>query len=245
MGENIFNEEEHRKEIDLSKVPDTELPPIKEDFRETFQWRIFRIMAEFVEGFQFITDFDKAVTVFGSTSFDEDNPNYKKAQQFGKLLTSEGFAVITGGGPGIMEAANRGAYEEGGNSIGMTIQLVEGERANKYLRKSIGFHYFFTRKVMLSFASSGYVFFPGGFGTLDEFFEIITLIQTKKIVVRGPVIAIGKEFWEPLFKWLREELCYKYQTIKGENLDIFTLVDTPEEAMEIIRTNFQEKNNLQ
>ncbi len=230
------------KNIDLSKIPDTELPPIKEDFRETFQWRIFRIMAEFVDGFQFITDFKKSVTIFGSSSFDENNFHYKEAQSFGKLLTSDGYAVITGGGPGIMEAANRGAYENGGNSIGINIQLEEGERANKYLRNSIGFHYFFTRKVMLSFASSGYVFFPGGFGTLDEFFEIVTLIQTKKIPMRGPVIAVGKEFWGPLFDWMRESLCYKYETIKGENLDIFTLVDTPQEAFEIIK-NFTEENN--
>ncbi len=236
------NKEEKRENLDLSQIPDTDLPPAKEDFRETFQWRIFRIMAEFVEGFQFITDFDKSVTIFGGSSFSQDNPNYKKAQLFGKLLTREGFSVITGGGPGIMEASNKGSYEEGGDSIGINIQLTEGERANKYLRKSIGFHYFFTRKVMLSYASSGYVFFPGGFGTLDEFFEVITLIQTKKIEVKGPIIAVGKDFWEPLFKWLREELCHKYQTIKGENLDIFTLVDTPEEALEIIKEKFEEKN---
>ncbi len=229
--------------IDLSKIPDTELPPTGRDFRETFQWRIFRIMAEFVEGFQFVADFKDAVTVFGSSSFSEDNPDYKKAQRFGELLARNNFAVITGGGPGIMEAANRGAYEAEGNSIGINIYLEEGERANKYLRESIGFYYFFTRKVMLSFASSGYVFFPGGFGTLDEFFEVVTLIQTKKIAVRGPVIAVGKEFWEPLFNWMRNELCYKYQTIKEENLEIFTLVDTPEEAFEIIKREKEKKSN--
>ncbi len=231
-----------KKKIDLSKIPDADLPPMKEDFRETFQWRIFRIMAEFVEGFQFVADFEKSVTIFGASSFDENNENYKKAHRFGKLLAREGFSVVTGGGPGIMEAANRGAYEDGGNSIGINIQLKEGERANKYLRKSIGFHYFFTRKVMLSLSSSGYVFFPGGFGTLDEFFEVITLVQTKKIPIKGPIIAVGKEFWNPLFSWMRDELCYKHQTIKGENLDIFILVDTPEEAFEIIKNNFRDKN---
>ncbi len=228
--------------IDLSKIPDTELPPMREDFRETFQWRIFRIMAEFVEGFQFVADFKDAVTVFGSSSLDENDPHYKKAQRFGELLARNNFSVITGGGPGIMEAANRGAYEAEGNSIGINIQLQEGERANKYLRESIGFYYFFTRKVMLSFAHSGYVFFPGGFGTLDEFFEVVTLIQTKKIEIRGPVIAVGVDFWTPLFRWLKDDLCNKYQTIKGENLDIFTLVDTPEEAFEIIR-EYKEKNS--
>ncbi len=229
--------------IDLSKIPDTQLPPLKEDFRTTFQWRIFRIMAEFVEGFQFVADFKDSVTVFGSSSFDENNPNYKKAQRFGELLARENFSVITGGGPGIMEAANRGAYEADGSSIGINIQLEEGERANKYLRESISFYYFFTRKVMLSFASSGYVFFPGGYGTLDEFFEVVTLIQTRKIPVRGPVIAIGKEFWEPLFRWMREDLYQKHGTITANCLDIFVLVDTPEEAVEIIKKDREEKRN--
>ncbi len=232
-----------KSDIDLSKIPDTELPPIEEDFRETFQWRIFRIMAEFVEGFQFVADFKDAVTVFGSSCFDENNPNYKKAQKFGEILAINNFSVVTGGGPGIMEAANRGAYEAEGSSIGINIYLEEGERANKYLRESIGFYYFFTRKVMLSFGSAGYVFFPGGFGTLDEFFEVVTLIQTKKIPLRGPVIAVGKDFWEPLFRWLREDLCHKYQTIKGENMDIFTLVDTPEEAFEIIKKHKEENKS--
>ncbi len=231
---------DEEKKLDLSKITDADLPPTKEDFRETSQWRIFRIMAEFVEGFQFVADTKKSVTVLGGSAISEDNINYQNALNLGKMLSREGFAVVTGGGPGIMEAANRGAYEEGGESIGINIHLKEGERANRYMKRSIGFHYFFTRKVMLSYASSGYVFFPGGFGTLDEFFEIITLIQTKKIPLNGPVIAIGREYWDPLFKWMRNELCYNYKTIKGENLDIFRLVDTPEEAMEIIKKENKE-----
>ncbi len=231
-----------KKDIDLSQIPDTELPPAKEDFRETFQWRIFRIMAEFVEGFQFISGLKKSVTILGASSFDENNEHYQKARTLGKLLTKEGFSVVTGGGPGIMEASNRGAFEEGGESVGINIHLEEGERANKFLKKSIGFHYFFTRKVMLSFSSSGYVFFPGGFGTMDEFFEIVTLIQTKKLPVKGPVVAVGKDYWEPLFRWMRDDLCYKYKTIKEENLDIFRLVDTPEEALEIIKENIKKNN---
>ena len=229
---------------DKENFEDQYFPFPEKDFRETFQWRIFRIMAEFVEGFQFVADFNRSVSFFGSSRFNEDNPHYEKARDLAKLLVQNDYAVVTGGGPGIMEAANRGAYENDGESIGINIQLMdEGEKANDYLGKSVGFHYFFTRKVMLSFASSGYVFFPGGFGTLDEFFEVVTLIQTKKIPVRGPVIAIGKDFWEPLFNWMREDLCNKYQTIKGENLDIFTLVDTPEEALEIIKKHRDEKNN--
>jgi uncharacterized protein (TIGR00730 family) len=230
-----MNEEKEKK--DLSQIPDTELPPMKEDFRETFQWRIFRIMAEFVEGFQFVADTKKSVTILGGSALSRDNEHYHAARKMGEILAENGFSVVTGGGPGIMEAANRGCYEKGGDSIGINIQLEEGERANKYLKRSIGFHYFFTRKVMLYYASSEYVFFPGGLGTLDEFFEIITLIQTKKIPAGGPVVAVGKSYWEPLFKWMREELCYNYKTIKGENLDIFTLVDTPEEALEIIKNH--------
>ncbi len=234
------------KKDNLAQVPDYDLPPIKEDFRHTFQWRIFRIMAEFVEGFQFVADFEKSVAIFGSSSLKEDDPDYQKAKDFGKMLAQNGFTAVTGGGPGIMEAANRGAYEEEkGKSIGINIQLEEGERANNYLEKSIGFYYFFTRKVMLSFASSGYVFFPGGFGTLDEFFEIVTLIQTKKMSKDVVVVAVGKEFWGPLFSWIKNELCYKYKTIKEENLDIFKLVDSPDEAFEIIKNDFDYKHKNQ
>ncbi len=222
---------------DLSQVPDHELPPVEEDFRKTFQWRIFRIMAEFVDGFQFVSDFDKSVTIFGSSSFDENNPDYQKARKMGELLSKEGYWVVTGGGPGIMEGANRGAYESEGKSAGINIQIETQERANAYLTKSVSFYYFFARKVMLSFASSGYLFFPGGFGTLDEFFEIVTLIQTKKIDQNIVVVAVGREFWQPLFDWIESELCHKYKTIKEENLKIFQLVDTPEEALEIIKNN--------
>ncbi len=230
----------------LSQIPDYDLPPIKEDFRHTFQWRIFRIMAEFVEGFQFVADFEKSVAIFGSSSLKKESPDYQKAKDFGKLLAQNGFTAVTGGGPGIMEAANKGAYEEEkGKSIGINIQLEEGERANKYLEKSIGFYYFFTRKVMLSFASSGYVFFPGGFGTLDEFFEIVTLIQTRKMPKDVVVVAVGKDFWEPLFSWMKNDLCHKYKTIKEDNLNIFKLVDSPDEAFEIIKRDFEYKHKNQ
>ncbi len=200
-------------------------------------------MAEFVEGFQFVTDFKKSVTIFGSSSFSENNENYEKARLLGQMLARNDFAVITGGGPGIMEAANRGAHEKDGDSVGINIQIETGERANKYLKHSIGFYYFFTRKVMLSFSFSGYIFFPGGFGTLDEFFEIITLVQTKKIPKKVAVVAVGRDYWEPLFEWIRNDLCYKYKTIKEENLEIFHLVDTPEEALEIVKRTIEENNN--
>lgn len=224
----------------ISKLSDAELPAEKEDFRKTFQWRIFRIMAEFVEGFNFVADFKKSVTVFGSTSLEEDNDHYKAARKFGKLMAKEGYMVVTGGGPGIMEAANRGAYEAGGESVGINIRLVGGERANPYLKKSIGFYYFFVRKVMLSFSASGYVFFPGGFGTLDEFFEIVTLIQTKRLPKDVIVVAVGKDYWESLFDWIKSNLAEKHKTISKQALNILKLVDTPEEAVELIK---QAKHN--
>jgi len=230
------------KNKDISQLSDAELPPEKEDFRESFQWRIFRIMAEFIEGFQFVADFkEKSVAVFGSSRFKEGNPNYEKARRFGNLLAENGFSVVTGGGPGIMEGANRGVYEKEGESIGINIQLTEGERANSYMNRSIGFYYFFTRKVMLSFASSGYVFFPGGFGTMDELFEVVTLLQTKKIPWPVCVVVVGRDFWEPVLSWFKEKLLEEYETISQEDLDIIQIVDTPEEAIKIIKDNFEDQ----
>ncbi len=213
---------------------DPNLPATKEDFRETFQWRIFRIMAEFIEGYHFIADLKKTITIFGSTSFSSDNSYYKEAVKLSGLLAKKGYTIITGGGPGIMEAANRGAFEEKGESVGMNIELLEGQRMNDYVTKPIGFHYFFTRKVMLSFSSKAYVFFPGGFGTLDEFFEMVTLIQTKKLARPVPIILIGKEYWQPLIKWLESDVYLKHKAIKKEDLNIFYLVDSVEEAIKKI-----------
>ncbi len=221
---------------DKENFEDQYFPFPEKDFRETFQWRIFRIMAEFVEGFQFVADFGKAVSFFGSSRFDDDNPHYEEAKELAELLVQEDFSVVTGGGPGIMEAANRGAFENGGESIGINIQLRnEGEKANDYLKKSIGFHYFFTRKVMLSFSSYGYVFFPGGFGTLDEFFEMLTLIQTKKLPQPVTVVAIGKDYWIPLINWFEEKLLTEYKTISQEDLNLIKVVETPKEALEVIK----------
>ena len=220
---------------DKENFEDQYFPFPEKDFRETFQWRIFRIMAEFVEGFQFVADFDRSVSFFGSSRFDEDNPHYEKARELAKLLVAKDYAVVTGGGPGIMEAANRGAYENDGRSIGINIQLQdEGEKANDYLGESVGFHYFFTRKVMLSYASYGYVFFPGGFGTLDELFEMLTMMQTKKLPQPVTVVAVGKDYWNPLIDWVRETLLEEYETISQKDLDLIQVVDSPEEALKVI-----------
>lgn len=217
----------------VARVPQ---PTIGFDFKEDPTWRIFRIMSEFVDGFQFLSEFKREVTFFGSARFDSKSDYYKIAEQLAKRLSERGFTIITGGGSGVMEAGNKGAVEgKNGESVGLNIQLPYEQRVNKYVRKGIGFHYFFTRKVMLSASAQAYIFFPGGFGTLDEFFEIVTLLQTKKITEHIPVILMGKEFWQPLLTWLEEVVFEKHKAIdKGDLSSLYTLVDSVEEAYKII-----------
>lgn len=203
------------------------------DFKENANWRIFRIMAEFVEGFQFLSEIKKGVSFFGSSRFKSNDHHYKEAYELGYRLAKAGFTIVTGGGPGVMEAGNRGAFDAKAESVGLNIQLPLEQRINKYVKKALGFHYFFTRKVMLSAAAQAYVFFPGGYGTLDEFFEIITLIQTKKME-RIPVILIGKQYWPPLIAWLEEQVYKKHGAISKKDLKIFKLANNIDEAYKII-----------
>ncbi len=225
--------EEQRKKLNVpaSKLPTFEGPT---DFRASLHWKVFRVMAEMVDGWQFLADFKKTVSFFGSARFSEDNKWYKAAQELGKLCAEHGYGVVTGGGPGIMEGGNRGAYEAEGISIGLNIKLPFEQRINPYVNRDISFHYFFTRKTMLSFAAQAYVYFPGGFGTLDELFELITLIQTKKIEAHVPVIMLGKEFWSPLNDFIKTQLLEKFESIDEEDMKIYQIVDTPQEALEII-----------
>lgn len=220
-------------------LPEDKLPPppkyAEGDFRASLHWEVLRIMSEFVNGWQFLADFKKSVTFFGSARFTEDSPWYKEAYKLGKLLAETGFFVTTGGGPGIMEAGNRGAMEHNGGSVGLLIKLPEGVRANPYIKQNAAFHYFFIRKVMLAYAAQAYVYFPGGFGTLDEFFEIVVLIQTKKISSTIPVICVGKEFWNPLISWIDTMLYEKLGALDSEDRDIYSVVDSAEEAFEIIK----------
>ena len=225
-------QQKNTKHVPNSK---TGAPKDVADFRGSFPWRIFRIMSEFVDGWQFLADFDKTVTVFGSARTGEDDRWYKEAQKLGKILAKDGYSIVTGGGPGIMEAANRGSFENGGGSIGLDIKLPFEQKENPYVRKGVGFYYFFVRKVMLAYSARAYIYFPGGFGTLDELFEIVTLIQTKKVTQTIPVVLVGKDFWEPMLKWIDETIIDKYQTASAEDKSIYRVVDTAEEAYEIIR----------
>ena len=197
-------------------------------------WRIFRIMAEFVEGFQFLSQLEKEVTIFGSARTSSDDRWYREAQKLGKLLAENGFTTVTGGGPGIMEATNRGAYEAKGQSVGINIQLPMEQRINPYVTKSRGFYYFFTRKVILAASAQAYVYFPGGFGTMDELFEILTLIQTKKSE-HIPVVLVGREYWEGLKEWIVKAMLHTHATIHAEDVELFQIVDSASEAFELIK----------
>lgn len=196
-------------------------------------WRLFRIMAEFVSGFELLERYDLAATFFGTARCGMGDKVYTSSRDLAARLSDAGFAIITGGGGGVMNAANRGAKEAGGQSIGLNIRLPKEQTLNENTTDSEGFHYFFTRKVMLSFASEVYVFMPGGFGTLDELFELATLIQTHKIP-RLPLVLVGRDYWEPLLSWIEKELYVHSHAIDREDLEICTLVDSTEEAFDYI-----------
>jgi len=194
--------------------------------------RVVRIAWEFRRGFKALHGTGTTVTVFGSARLGEGHPAYEEARKFGALMAKEGFSVMTGGGPGIMEAANRGAFEAGGESIGCNIYLPHEQKANPYLTKAITFYYFFVRKVMLVKYSSAYVIFPGGYGTLDELSEAVTLMQTGKHPP-FPLILVGKAFWSGFLQWAKDVLVTQ-NTLHLEELGVLVLVDTAEEARDVL-----------
>ncbi|MFG0250667.1 MAG: TIGR00730 family Rossman fold protein [Phycisphaeraceae bacterium JB051] len=196
-------------------------------------WRMFRILSEFVEGFETLNDIGPAVTVFGSARTKIDDPYYLKAVECGRKLVTQKLAVITGGGPGIMEAANKGAFEAGGTSVGLNISLPMEQHPNPYQTHEINFRYFFARKVMFVKYAIGFICFPGGFGTMDEFFESMTLIQTHK-TAPFPVVLIGKDFWSGLVDWIKQTMLEKHACISPEDLDLFRITDSVDEAVKII-----------
>jgi len=196
-------------------------------------WRMFHIMAEFVEGFEALGKYHPSVSIFGSTRVKPEDEVYQKAEQIGRLLAENGFGVITGGGPGVMEAANKGAFSVGGNSIGLNIELPLEQKPNPYANITLHFRYFFVRKVMFVKYAVAYIILPGGFGTMDELFESVTLIQTHKIKP-FPVILVGSEYWKGLLDWIKEVLL-KEGKISPPDLEILQLIDDPMEIVKSIK----------
>ena len=203
-------------------------------------WQIFKIMAEFVDGFEKLAKIGPCVSIFGSARTKNENKYYQLAVDSARLLTEHGYGVISGGGPGIMEAANKGAYEAGGKSVGLNIELPFEQFHNKYIDrdKLLEFDYFFVRKVMFMKYSQGFIVLPGGFGTLDESFEAITLIQTGKIA-RFPIVFIGVDYWKGLFNWVEEKMLNAEHNVSPDDLNLYRLVDTAEEAVEHIFRFYQ------
>ncbi len=197
-------------------------------------WRIFRIMAEFVDSFQTMSQVGPAVTIFGSARTKPNDKYYRAAQEIAKGLAKHNLAVVTGGGPGIMEASNKGAAQAGGKSVGLNIELPHEQSGNRFSNVPIHFHYFFARKVCFVKYSLGFVYMPGGFGTLDEFFEVLTLVQTERIP-QFPLILFGRDYWSGLLAWMKKELLQKHKLISPGDLDLVSVTDSPQEVVELIR----------
>jgi len=206
-----------------------------QEIKVTDSWQIFKIMSEFVDGFEKLAKIGPCVSIFGSARTKNENPYYTLAEDCARLLTERGYGVISGGGPGIMEAANKGAYQAGGKSVGLNIELPFEQFHNKYIDrdKLLEFDYFFVRKVMFMKYSQGFIILPGGFGTLDEMFEALTLIQTGKIA-RFPIVLVGSSYWTGLMDWVKQTMLMQESNIHEEDLNLFRIVDTAEEAAEHI-----------
>ncbi len=205
----------------------------KRNFTEEDPWRIFRIMSEFVDGFETLSQIKNGITFFGSARTSPRNKYYKLAEETAYLFAKKGYAIITGAGPGIMEAANKGGYKAGSESIGLNISLPKQQKCNKYVKTPVEFRYFFCRKVMFAKYSKAVCIFPGGYGTLDELFEFLELIQTEKID-KFPVILFSKKYWSPLINWLKESLL-ENNMIEQDDLELFKIVETPQEALKIVK----------
>lgn len=237
-GENEENLSEVHEFTDEQKIATTGAAV---DYRES--WRIFKIMSEFVEGFEFLGKLKNEVTILGSARIKPNTKYYKVAVELGRLLAKNNFTTITGGGPGIMEAANRGAFEAGGESVGLNIQLPFEQRINPYVKESAAFYYFFTRKVMLTSPANAFVFFPGGFGTLDEFFEVVDLMEQGNMP-ESPVVLVGSDFWNPILKFLREKSGQTANAIVEADLKNWHVVDTAEDAFKLIKDTTDRPNDF-
>jgi uncharacterized protein (TIGR00730 family) len=211
----------------------------KKHFTHEDPWRIFKIMSEFVDGFDVLSRVGDAVTIFGSSRITPDNKYYKLGEEVAYLLAKEGYAIITGSGPGMMEAANKGARRAKGQSIGLNIQLPSEQKSNPYVDTLLEFSYFFVRKVMFVKYAKAFVIMPGGYGTLDEFSEAINLIQTERIS-RFPVVLFGKEYWQGMLDWLKDTVL-KNGCISKEDLNIFVVADSPKEVVRLIRRFYRRR----
>src|SRR5512143_304484 len=227
-----------RRPYDKGKIVVSKEQYILNEMKVGDTWRIFRIMAEFVEGFEQLAGLFPAVTVFGSARAKESDFRYQTARRLGKIMAEKGIAVVTGGGPGIMEAANRGAFESGGKSIGLNIELPLEQEPNPYLTKAVTFRHFFIRKVMLVKYSHAFIIFPGGFGTMDECFEALTLIQTMKIKP-FPVIMVDKAFWSGFWDWVHDRVM-KEDMLSPKDLELVTFLDDPHEIADYVLKRVQE-----
>lgn len=205
----------------------------------TDPWRVMRIQSEFVAGFDALAELGPAISVFGSARTAPDSPEYLQAVEMGKLLAAEGYAVITGGGPGIMEAANKGAWMAGGTSVGLGIELPFEQGINDYVDLGVNFRYFFARKTMFVKYAEGFVAFPGGFGTLDELFESVTLVQTGKVTA-FPIVLVGTAYWSPLRNWLRGTLAAE-KKISAADLDLLTVTDDLDEVLSVMTRAHEER----
>ncbi len=214
----------------------TALPPTlsKKEFGKVVNERVEHISHEFKAGFNFMQGLERTVTFFGSARFTEKDAHYKTARELGAKLSKYGIGVVTGGGPGIMEAGNRGAFEAKGFSIGFNIKLNHEQRENPYLNESMTLNYFFVRKVLLAYAAEAYIFFPGGFGTLDEFFEILTLVQTGKIEP-VPIILLGSDYWNELDKFIEKTVYEKHKAIDKDDRKLYLITDDVEQVADIVR----------
>jgi len=210
---------------------------LKGDFTKEDPWRIFRIMSEFVDGFEELSDVKDAISIFGSARTKPSSKYYKLAEETAFKLSKNGFTIITGAGSGIMEAANKGAHKAGGESIGLNILIPTMQKPNKYVTKLLEFKYFFCRKVMFVKYAKGFIVFPGGFGTMDELFEAITLVQTDRIDP-FPVIMVGRKYWKGLMSWM-EDTMIPEKTIDRPELKLFTIVDTPQEVVAAINKYYK------
>jgi len=214
------------------------------EMKASNSWTVFKVIAEFVDGYERLNKIDPCVSIFGSARTKPDNPHYQLAEEIAGLLVKEGYGIITGGGPGIMEAANKGAKENGGTSVGLNIDLPFEQGYNPYIDidKVFNFNYFFIRKVMFVKYAQAFVVLPGGFGTMDELFEVLTLVQTKKIA-KIPIVLMGADFWEGMIKWMKESMLENYATISATDLDLIPITDDPNDVVQIIN-DFYEAEEL-